>query len=134
MTVKPRTAIFVGTLLVVGAFAALNWSAFNQPTTLNFVFWQFDAPLGVILLLSTAVLAVSFFAFLARLETLALLDSKRSSKELEKARRLADSSEESRFKALSEKLDDGLDSLHERLDQLADLVDGLSVEKPHQTP
>lgn len=115
---KPRTLIIGGILLVVLFFAAINWGTFNEPQTISFLFGEVQAPLGILLLAAIGLLALVFLFFLARIETAALLDRSRTSKELEKARKLADDSEESRFRELSNRLDVALEELHQKLDRL----------------
>lgn len=122
MSMKPRTVFFLVLLFLIALFAALNWSVFNTPAKLSFLVGHAEAPLGVLLLAVIGALCVLFLLLLARIETTALLDGRRGFKELEKARKLAEGGEDSRYEQLREQLDDGLDRLHEKLDELMDRI------------
>ncbi len=90
-------------LLVLGCvalFAAVNWSAIMAPTTLSFIFATVQAPLGLILLAATAVLAVLFLAFIVTMQTSVMMETRRLHKEVENQRKLADQAEASRFTEL----------------------------------
>lgn len=90
-------------LLVLGCvalFAAVNWSAIMAPTTLSFIFATVQAPLGLILLAATAVLAVLFLAFIVTMQTSVMMETRRLHKEVESQRKLADQAEASRFTEL----------------------------------
>lgn len=90
-------------LLVLGCialFAAVNWSAIMAPTTLSFLFATMQAPLGLILLGATALLAVLFLAFIVTMQTSVIMETRRLHKEVESQRKLADQAEASRFTEL----------------------------------
>jgi uncharacterized integral membrane protein len=95
-----RTLLLVLALVLTAAFAAVNWSAFVAPTTLSLVFTTIEAPLGLIMLAITAVIAVLFLAFIVYLQTSVLLEARRHAKALETQRQLADQAEASRFTEL----------------------------------
>jgi uncharacterized integral membrane protein len=97
-----RTAMLLVILVVLGMFAALNWTVFSAPTDLNLLFSRIEAPLGVILLGFTAAITVLYLAFLAWLETAALLEARRNARELTAQRDLAQRAEASRYAELRE--------------------------------
>jgi uncharacterized integral membrane protein len=123
---KPRTWAVTAVAVAVGVFAALNWQTFAQPAPLDLLVAQVDAPLGMVMLLLLGAVTVLYMLLLARVEIAAMLESGRLAKELERVRRLADSSEESRIQALREHLDD-------ELSRLQKAVTGLD-ERLHQAP
>ena len=53
-----RTLLIVFLVAVVAIFAVLNWSAFMSETTLSVGFTSVQAPLGLVLLIVTALLAL----------------------------------------------------------------------------
>ena len=55
-----RTLLIVFLVAVVAIFAILNWSAFMSETTLSVGFTSVQAPLGLVLLIVTALLALLF--------------------------------------------------------------------------
>jgi hypothetical protein len=95
-----RTLVLAVVIAAIVVFAALNWSAFIAPTTLSFGFAEVQAPLGLIMLGLTALLALVFLAFIVYLQTSVLLEARRHARELQASRGLADQAEASRFTEL----------------------------------
>ncbi|MEO8407238.1 MAG: LapA family protein [Oxalobacteraceae bacterium] len=95
-----RTVVMLLALACVALFAAVNWSAIMAPTPLSFIFATVQAPLGLILLAATALLAVLFLAFIVTMQTSVIMETRRLSKELQSQRKLADEAEASRFTEL----------------------------------
>ena len=105
-------------LLVIGAlalFVAINWTAFTAPTTLSLLFGSIEAPLGIIMLVITGVLAALFLAYAFYLQTTVLIETRRMARELAAQRELADQAEASRFTELRANLDARLDRLEQGL-------------------
>lgn len=124
-----RTFALLLVLAAIAVFAALNWSAFMAPTTLSLGFGEVQAPLGLIMLGMTALLALAFLVFVVYLQTSVLLEGRRHARELQASRGLADQAEASRFTELRAFLEAELAKLAsereaagagvvERLDQL----------------
>jgi uncharacterized integral membrane protein len=103
-----RTILILFAAGVLAFFAALNWGAFTAPTTLRFGFGTVDAPLGLIMLGLTVLLAILFLAFVIYLQTTVLIDARRHARELQAQRALADESEASRYSQLRHFLEDEL--------------------------
>jgi hypothetical protein len=95
-----RTLLLVLALALTAAFAAVNWSAFTAATALSLGFTTVEAPLGLIMLALTALIAVLFLVFIVYLQTGVLLEARRHARELEAQRQLADQAEASRFTEL----------------------------------
>ncbi len=95
-----RTFFFVIILGAIAALAALNWETFNAPTALWLGVTTVEAPLGLVMLGLTALLAIFFIAVIIYLQSSALLESRRPTKELQIHRERADQAEASRFIAL----------------------------------
>jgi len=126
---RARTLILLVILILVIAFAVVNWKAIAAPTALSLVVTEIQAPLGVILLGISALLTISFLLYLAYLQTSVLLDARRHTRQLQEQRELADRAEASRFtelrtfvetemRHLSEQCAALESSLDARLDQL----------------
>ena len=95
-------------LLLVAAlalFAIVNWAAFTSPTTLSLLVGSVEAPLGLIMLLITGILAAVFLGYAFYLQTSALLETRRMARELQTQRELADQAEASRLTELRATLD-----------------------------
>lgn len=126
---KPRTIAVLLILLLAVVFAALNWETFNRPTSLNVVAGTVEAPVGVLMLGVIAALSFVYLILLGRVEAESMLEGRRVRKELEKARKVADSSEASRVKTLKEQIDKGFKEMTIRLDDLAGRFENESLRE-----
>jgi biopolymer transport protein ExbB/TolQ len=95
-----RSLFIVLALAALGVFAALNWPAFITPTTLNLGFAEVHAPLGLIMLIATGVVAALFLLYIVFQQAGVIMETRRFTKELKSQRDLADSAESSRFTEL----------------------------------
>jgi uncharacterized integral membrane protein len=98
MYLRTLLIVIVFGLLVI--FALFNWSAFMSPTTLTVGFSTFEAPLGLILLMTVALICLLFLIYIVFLQSSSLLEGRRQARELQSQRELADRAEESRFQQL----------------------------------
>ena len=118
MHIKLRTFVFVLVMLALVLFAALNWELFIQPMAMNLIFARVVAPFGLLMLAIIAGLTILYLTMLAKSEAGAILSHRRSTKELDEARKLALSAEESRLRELRELLDERLDRIDDNLAEL----------------
>ena len=88
--------LFLG-LALLGAFALLNWTAFTTPQALNLGVTTVEAPLGASMLGGVVFLSLLLTVWALSMQTAALFESRRLSKELQAQRELADKAEASRF-------------------------------------
>lgn len=109
---RARTALWLVIVVALGVFAALNWSVVTAPAPLYFVFARVEAPLGLILLGVTVGITALYALFLMWIETGALLEARRSARELQAQRQLAESAEASRYEELRAFLQRELAELH----------------------
>ena len=110
-----RTAFLLLLFAATVLFAALNWSAFIAPTPISLGVATVQAPLGLILLAFIALLAVVFLAYALYLQTSFFVEARRSARELQAQRELADQAEASRFTELREHLDTRLTEIESSL-------------------
>lgn len=102
---------FLGTvtllaLVLLMFFAVSNWAVLTAPTSLNFLAFTVQGPLGLILLGATLFFLVLFAIYALSLRTSALLDERHHTKELQAQRQLADNAETSRYTALAAQFED----------------------------
>jgi|SRR6185295_5163516 len=97
---RARTLVLLIVLILIGAFAIVNWKAIIAPTALSFIVTDVQAPLGLILLSIAGLLTVLFLLYVTYLQTAVLLDTRRHTRELQAQRELADQAEASRFTEL----------------------------------
>jgi uncharacterized integral membrane protein len=109
-----RNILLIFILSVLAIFAAVNWSAITAPTSISLIFTTIQAPLGLILLAITALLAVFFLGFIVYMQSMMLVDRQRLSRDLEAQRELADQAEKSRFIELRTFLEHELQQLNAR--------------------
>jgi hypothetical protein len=100
-----RTILLLITAVVIAALAALNWHLLAAPVPMSIGFRTVEAPLGLVMLALTILLAVVFAVYIAYLQSTALLESRRLHKNLDAQRVLADQAEASRFTELRTALD-----------------------------
>jgi uncharacterized integral membrane protein len=108
---RTRTLILLIALGAIAIFAALNWSAFTTPTTLTLGVIDFQAPLGLVMLIAIAVLTALFLVFIITMQTTVLLETRRQSRELQTSRTLAEQAEASRYTELRLYMDGELQKL-----------------------
>jgi hypothetical protein len=95
-----RSAFLFVIVLLIAALAALNWATLAAPTAVWLGFMTVTAPLGLIMLGLTVVLAAFFLVYVLYLHSSVLLDTKRHTREMQAQRDLADNAEASRFTEL----------------------------------
>ena len=124
-----RSVLLVVLLALFAGFVALNWSVITAPTSLSFGFWKAEAPLGLLLLGFTVLIAALFLFLLVVQQATVLVETRRTAKELTSQRALADQAEASRFTALGQQLNEELRRLEAqaatRQDALALRLNGL---------
>jgi len=108
-------AIILAALFLLTVFTLANWSVLTEPTTLSFVAFNIEGPLGVILLGITLVLVALFALYALSLRTHMLMESRRHNQELQAQRKLAESAETSRFNALHMQIDARMDAAEQSL-------------------
>ncbi len=114
---RVRTIVVVLAVLLLAAFAALNWSVFVAPTDLNLLVVAFSAPLGLLLLGAMVVLVAAFAVYMAAWQAQVLKETRQHTKELERQRLLAEQAESSRLTEVSALVRAEVQRLAERLEQ-----------------
>ena len=124
------SAIILAALLLLALFTLANWSVLTASTTLSFVAFDVEGPLGVIMLGVTLALVALLVLYTMALRTTMLMESRRLNQELLAQRKLAESAESSRIDALRTLIDARMDeaeqsmklAIHEATNSLAALV------------
>lgn len=121
-------------LIVLVIFATVNWQAIITPVPLSLIFTEAQAPLGLILLSITGLLALLFLAFVIYMQSSTLMIRRKLNKEVEEQRNLANEAEASRFTELRTYLETELQQLvshgedyHQKVDtKLSELETAIS--------
>lgn len=95
-----RTIILLLVVAAIAALAALNWYTLSALTVVSFGVMTLEAPLGLIMLGLTVLLAAFFLFYMLSLQGSVLMDTRRHTKEMQAQRELADKAEASRFTEL----------------------------------
>ncbi len=111
---RARLLFIVLAIVLVGGFAALNWSEVMRTSHLNFGLILADASLGGILLGALAITLLVFLVSSAIQESRNLIEWNRHSKALAAQRDLADRAEASRFTDLRQHIDTTLRETRQR--------------------
>ncbi len=99
---KTSSTLLLFMLTAIVAFTVFNWNTFMTPADLSLGFTHFQAPLGMVMLSLTAILAALGMTFVIVMQTSVLLEARRHAHELKTNRDLADRAEASRFTELRE--------------------------------
>lgn len=112
---KARTALLVLIVAALGYLAFFNFSTLAQSTTMSLGFTEVQAPLGLVLLGLSALMAAIFLAYVIAMQATWLLEARTHSKELQAQRELAEKAEISRFTELRSTLTEQQQQLQARL-------------------
>ena len=97
---KFRSVLVLLMLVAVCVFALVNWAAFTAPTALSLGFFEFQAPLGLVMLVLTAAVSGLLLVYILMQQAGVIMEARRYAKELSAHRDLADKAEASRFTEL----------------------------------
>ena len=110
-----RTLQLLLLVAAIAIFTLVNWSAFTTPTTLSLVFGTVQAPLGLVMLVLTGLLAALFLVYIVYQQAGLLVETRRASRDMAAQRELADKAEASRFTELQAFLTSELRRLDTRI-------------------
>lgn len=110
-------------LVTLVIFAAVNWQAIMTPVPLSLLFMDADAPLGLILLAVTGLIALLFLGFVVYMQSSTLIIRRKLNKEVEEQRKLANEAEASRFTELRSYLETELQQLKSQSTEIHQKVD-----------
>jgi len=97
---KFRTVLVFLMLVAVSVFALTNWAAFTAPTALSLGVLEFQAPLGLVMLVLTGAVSGLLLGYILMQQAGVIMEARRYAKELSAHRELADKAEASRFTEL----------------------------------
>ncbi len=92
--------ILIIVMVALVIFSAINWQAIMTPVSLSFLFGEAEAPLGLILLAATGLLALLFLGFVVYMQSSTLMIRRKLNREAEEKRKLAEEAETSRITEL----------------------------------
>lgn len=99
-----KTLLIWLTLLLLTIFVGLNWPAFTTATPLSLGIMEVHAPLGLVMLTLTLLLCALFTGYVLILQATVIMETRKTHKNLEHQRELADKAEASRVHQLEERI------------------------------
>ncbi len=117
------TSIVALVVLLIFAVALRNWSLVLQPTPVDLFVTTVDVSIALLLLIGMVVVAVLYFVTLGGIRMRSALESRDLHRELDKARRSADTAEGSRIAELRAYLDREIPQIELKLDQALERLD-----------
>ncbi len=97
---KFHTLLLLVILAVIAIFVALNWNTFFALADVSLGFTVVQLPLGMVMLGLLVFVTALFLIFAIYIQTSALLEVRRYSRDLQTSRELSDKAEASRFTEL----------------------------------
>jgi len=122
---KSRIALLALIIVLIGVLGFFNFSYLAQTVPMSLGFTSVDAPLGLILMALTALMAVVFIAYVIAMQGTWLLEARAHAKEMAVQRELADKAEASRFTELRV----AIETLHK--DEERRLMERMDVLESH---
>lgn len=134
---KARTALLILIIVMLGYLAFFNFPALSQVGPMSLGFATIEAPLGLVMLALTSLMAVIFVAYVIAMQGTWLLEARAHAKEIHAQRELADKAEASRFTelrmVLQEQYADNQRVLIERMDVLEAHLEARAQESDNST-
>ena len=134
---KMLSTLLLLIIVAIAGLALLNWDALSVVTAVSVGLATFDAPLGLLMLGLTALLAVLLVAYVLSLQGSVLLETRRHTKEMQAQRELADKAEASRFTELRAFLEQPQSQAHaallNRLDNMETRLTARAQESDNTT-
>jgi uncharacterized integral membrane protein len=111
-------------LFLLAVFTLANWAVLSASSTLSFIVFDIEGPLGVILLGAMLVLVALFVVYALTLKTAMLMESRRHNQELEAQRKLAETAEASRLSELRTQIEREFAQLRDAIGAVDGRMDG----------
>ena len=114
---KTLTTVVAVIVLLIFAVALRNWGLVTQTTPVDLFVTTLNLSMPLLLLIGMVVVAIFYFATMGRIRMRSALESRDLHRELDKARRTADTAEASRIADLRAYLDREIPQIELKLDQ-----------------
>lgn len=128
---KIKTLLLLILLGIIAVFVVINWGEFIKPTTISLWYQTIEAPLGLILISLTVILALIFGVYALSLRTSLLIKERNLTKELKKAEEMVNNAEASRFTELKSLIESEFQKYHklnsENFEKISDKINYLTI-------
>ena len=120
---KAITTVVAVIVLLIFAIALRNWGLVTQTTPVDLFVTTVNLSLPLLLLIGMVAVAIFYFATMGRIRMQSAIESRDLHRELDKARRTADTAESSRIAELRAYLDREIPHIELKLDQALERLD-----------
>jgi len=117
------SAVLALIVVLILAIALRNWSLVTQPVAVDLFVTTVDLSLSLLLLIGLLIVAIFYIATIGRLRIQAALESRDLHRELDRARRTAETAEGSRLADLRAYLDREIPQIELKLDLALERLD-----------
>lgn len=124
---KSINAALALVVLLILAITLRNWALIMEPVHVDLFVTSMDLSLSLLLLVGLAIVAVVHFATIGRLRIQTAIESRDLHRELDRARRTAETAEASRIADLRTYLESEIPQIELKLDQALERLDAHGV-------
>jgi uncharacterized membrane protein YciS (DUF1049 family) len=121
-------------VVLILAIALRNWSLVTQPVAVDLFVTTVDVSLSLLLMIGLVIVAIFHFATIGRLRIQAAIESRDLHRELDRARRTAETAEMSRIADLRAYLDREIPQIELKLDLALERLDARVPNPATATP
>lgn len=112
---KIRTIALFLLIVLMAVFLVINWTTISAETTVNLVYTEVQAPLGIIIVCGFGILILLMLIYTVWQAASVTMELRAAYKETRNARALADDAEKSRFAESNKMMTERLDKLEQMM-------------------
>lgn len=129
---KIRTLSMMLVLVVMAVFLIINWGELARVVTVNLVFREVQAPLGVIVVAAFAAVVLLLVIYTVCQQASVMMELRAASKDARRAHQAAEEADKNRLVEASRRINEHFDALDKlinaRFDEIADRLSTRQVE------
>ena len=126
---KIRTLGMLLIVIVMAVFLIINWGTLSQVTTVNLVYTEMEAPLGIIVVAAFAAVVVLLMAYTVWHQASVMMELRAAYKEARTARQMAEDADKSRIAEIRADFKERMEKMEALLATRTDEVICLMAER-----
>lgn len=126
---KIRTLGMLLIVIVMAVFLIINWGTLSQVTTVNLVYTEMEAPLGIIVVAAFAAAVVLLMAYTVWQQASVMMELRAAYKEARTARQMAEDADKSRIAEIRADFKERMEKMEALLATRTDEVIRLMAER-----
>lgn len=126
---KIRTLGMLLIVIVMAVFLIINWGTLSQVTTVNLVYTEMEAPLGIIVVAAFAAVVVLLMAYTVWQQASVMMELRAAYKEARTARQMAEDADKSRIAEIRADFKERMEKMEALLATRTDEVIRLMAER-----